>query len=196
MIAFLEGELVEKNPAYVIIKCNGVGYMAHISLHTYSLLPPSGQVKLFTELIVREDAHTLFGFISQEEKSMFKHLISVSGVGPNTARVILSSLSVSEIKEAIVGNNASVLQSVKGIGSKSAQRIVLDLKDKLEKQGITTGENIIPKSNTLREEALSALVMLGYNKAVAQKTIHQVLKSNPNAGLSVEQLIKESLKYS
>lgn len=196
MIAFLEGELIERNPAYVIMKCNGVGYMAHISLHTYSLLPPSDQVKLFTELIVREDAHTLFGFISEEEKSMFKHLISVSGVGPNTARVILSSLSVAEIKDAIVGNNASVLQSVKGIGAKSAQRIVLDLKDKLEKQGITTGENIVPQSNTLREEALSALVMLGYNKAVAQKTINQVLKSNPSAGLSVEQLIKEALKYS
>lgn len=196
MIAFLEGDLVEKNPAYVVLNCSGVGYLIHISLNTYSKLPESGRVKLHTSLIIREDAHTLFGFFRQEEKNLFKHLISVSGVGPNTARMILSSMSVEEINQAIVGNNASVLQTVKGIGAKSAQRIVVDLKDRIEKEGFIAEENLMQSNNTLREEALSALVMLGYNKPVAQKTINQILKKNAGVDMSVEQLIKEALKYS
>ena len=196
MIAFLEGDLVEKNPAYVVLNCSGVGYMIHISLNTYTKLPESGRVKLHTSLIIREDAHTLFGFFQQNEKTLFKHLISVSGVGPNTARMILSSMSVEEISQAIVGNNASVLQAVKGIGAKSAQRIVVDLKDRIEKEGYITEENLVQPNNTLREEALSALVMLGYNKPVAQKTITQILKKNAGVNMSVEQLIKEALKYS
>ncbi len=196
MIAFIEGELVEKNPAYVVINCSGVGYLIHISLNTYSKLPDSGRVKLHTSLIIREDAHTLFGFFLQNEKNLFKHLISVSGVGPNTARMILSSLSVEEVNQAIVGNNASVLQAVKGIGAKSAQRIVVDLKDRIEKEGFIAEENLVQSNNTLREEALSALVMLGYNKPVAQKTINQILKKNAGVDMSVEQLIKEALKYS
>lgn len=196
MIAFIEGDLVEKNPAFVVINCSGVGYLIHISLNTYSKLPESGRVKLHTSLIIREDAHTLFGFFHQDEKNLFKHLISVSGVGPNTARMILSSMSVEEINQAIVGNNASVLQAVKGIGAKSAQRIVVDLKDRIEKEGFITEENLVQPNNTLREEALSALVMLGYNKPVAQKTITQILKKNAGVNMSVEQLIKEALKYS
>jgi holliday junction DNA helicase RuvA len=196
MIAFIEGDLVEKNPAYVVINCSGVGYLIHISLNTYSKLPDSGRVKLHTSLIIREDAHTLFGFFLQNEKNLFKHLISVSGVGPNTARMILSSLSVEEVNQAIVGNNASVLQAVKGIGAKSAQRIVVDLKDRIEKEGFVAEENLVLSNNTLREEALSALVMLGYNKPVAQKTINQILKKNAGVDMSVEQLIKEALKYS
>ncbi len=196
MIAFIEGDLVEKNPAYVVLNCSGVGYMIHISLNTFSKLPESGRVKLHTSLIIREDAHTLFGFFQQNEKNLFKHLISVSGVGPNTARMILSSMSVEEINQAIVGNNASVLQTVKGIGAKSAQRIVVDLKDRIEKEGYITEENLVQPNNTLREEALSALVMLGYNKPVAQKTINQILKKNAGVDMSVEQLIKEALKYS
>jgi holliday junction DNA helicase RuvA len=196
MIAFLEGDLVEKNPAYVVLNCNGVGYLIHISLNTYSKLPESGRVKLHTSLIIREDAHTLFGFFRQDEKNLFKHLISVSGVGPNTARMILSSMTVEEINQAIVGNNASVLQAVKGIGAKSAQRIVVDLKDRIEKEGFIAEENLVQSNNTLREEALSALVMLGYNKPVAQKTINQILKKNAGVDMSVEQLIKEALKYS
>lgn len=196
MIAFIEGDLVEKNPAFVVINCSGVGYLIHISLNTYSKLPESGRVKLHTSLIIREDAHTLFGFFHQDEKNLFKHLISVSGVGPNTARMILSSMSVEEINQAIVGNNASVLQAVKGIGAKSAQRIVVDLKDRIEKEGFITEENLVQPNNTLREEALSALVMLGYNKPVAQKTINQILKKNAGVNMSVEQLIKEALKYS
>jgi len=196
MIAFIEGDLVEKNPAYVVLNCSGVGYLIHISLNTYSKLPDSGRVKLHTSLIIREDAHTLFGFFQQNEKNLFKHLISVSGVGPNTARMILSSLSVEEVNQAIVGNNASVLQAVKGIGAKSAQRIVVDLKDRIEKEGFVAEENLVLSNNTLREEALSALVMLGYNKPVAQKTINQILKKNAGVEMSVEQLIKEALKYS
>ncbi len=196
MIDFIEGDLAEKNPAYVVLNCNGIGYLVHISLNTYSKLPDSGKVKLHTNLIIREDAHTLFGFAKNEEKTLFRHLISVSGVGPNTARMILSSLTVEEVHNAIVSNNVGLLQAVKGIGGKSAQRIVVDLKDKLEKEGVLTEENLITSNNTLREEALSALVMLGYNKAAAQKTISQILKKNNNADMSVEQLIKEALKYS
>lgn len=196
MIDFIEGDLAEKNPAYVVLNCNGIGYLVHISLNTYSKLPDAGKVKLHTNLIIREDAHTLFGFVKMEEKTLFRHLISVSGVGPNTARMILSSLTVEEVHNAIVSNNVGLLQAVKGIGGKSAQRIVVDLKDKLEKEGVLTEENLIPANNTLRDEALSALVMLGYNKAAAHKTISQILKKNANADMSVEQLIKEALKYS
>ncbi|MFW5707311.1 MAG: Holliday junction branch migration protein RuvA [Bacteroidota bacterium] len=197
MIAFVEGELAEINPAFAVVNCNGVGYLLHISLNTYSIIQASQRVKLHTELIVREDAHILYGFSSMEERTLFRHLISVNGVGPNTARMILSSLSVEEVSQAIVTNNAATLQAVKGIGAKSAQRIVLDLKDKLEKEGIASiPENLTPANNTIRQEALSALVMLGYNKAVAQKTLNQVIKSNPGVAHSVEQLIKEALKYS
>ncbi len=196
MIAFIEGELVEKNPAYVVLNCNGVGYMIHVSLNTYSQLPEGPRVKLHTYMVIREDAHTLFGFVQQQERELFKHLISVSGVGPNTARMILSSMSVNEIRQAIVNNNISVLQSVKGIGAKSAQRIIVDLKDRIEKEGTLPEENLGQPDNTIREEALSALVMLGYNKAVAQKTLNQILKQKSASELTIEQLIKEALKYS
>lgn len=196
MIAFIEGEIAEINPAYVIINCNGVGYMLQISLNTFSAIQNKKQVRLHSEFIVREDAQTLYGFITDDERTMFRHLISVNGVGPNTARMILSSMTVDELSLAIVSNDVAALQSVKGIGAKSAQRIVLDLKDKLEKQGVVATENITPANNTIRQEALSALVMLGYNKIAAQKTLNQIIKNNPNASASVEQLIKEALKYS
>lgn len=196
MIAFIEGEIAEINPAFVVVNCNGVGYLLHISLNTFTAIQNARTVKLHTEMIVREDAHTLFGFATADERTLFRHLISVNGVGPNTARMILSSMSVDEVSQAIVGNNAPALQAVKGIGAKSAQRIVLDLKDKLEKDGVSSLENLAPANNTIRQEALSALVMLGYNKAIAQKTLNQVLKNNPGSSMSVEQLIKEALKYS
>lgn len=196
MIAFIEGEIAELTPAFVVINCNGVGYMLHISLNTYTAMHNLSRVKLYSEMIIREDAHTLFGFATTKERTLFRHLISVSGVGPSIARMILSSMGVEEVSQAIVGNNVAVLQSVKGIGAKSAQRIVLDLKDKLEKEGVSAMENLAPADNTMRQEALSALVMLGYNKASAQKTLNQVLKNNPGASLSIEQLIKEALKYS
>lgn len=196
MIAFIEGEIAEITPAYAVINCNGVGYMLHISLNTFTAIQNLKRVRLHAELIVREDSQTLFGFSNPEERNLFRHLISVNGVGPNTARMILSSMGVEEISNAIVGNNPAALQNVKGIGAKTAQRIVLDLKDKLAKEGVFATENLTPANNTIREEALSALVMLGYNKAVAQKTINQVVKNNQGVSLSVEQLIKEALKYS
>ncbi len=195
MIAFIEGEIAEVNPAFVVVNCHGVGYMMHISLNTFTAVQHARTVRLHTEMIVREDAQILYGFATTEERTLFRHLISVNGVGPNTARMILSSMSVDEVSQAIVGNDASALQAVKGIGAKSAQRIVLDLKDKLEKEGISSAENLAPANNTIRQEALSALVMLGYNKAIAQKTLNQVLKNNPGGSMSVEQLIKEALKY-
>ncbi len=196
MIAFIEGEVAELTPANVVINCHGVGYNLQISLNTYTAVQGLKQVRLHSELIIREDAHTLFGFATPAERTLFRHLITVNGVGPNTARMILSSLNVDEVSQAIVGNNIGLLQAVKGIGAKTAQRIVIDLKDKLEKEGVVTGEILAPANNTIRQEALSALVMLGYNKAVAQKTIHQVIKSNPSLAASVEKLIKEALKYS
>jgi holliday junction DNA helicase RuvA len=196
MIAFVEGDIVELNPAFVVLNCNGLGYQLNISLSTYTTIQGSSRVRLYSELIIREDAHTLYGFATTEERTLFRHLISVSGVGPSIARMVLSSLSVEEVHEAIVGNNAGMLQSVKGIGAKSAQRIVLELKDKLEKEGVPAAENMAPLNNTARQEALSALVMLGFNKALAQKTLNQVLKNNSGKTLSIEQLIKEALKYS
>ncbi len=192
MIAYLKGIITEKNPTYIVVECNGTGYFVNISLQTYSLIPDSGEVKVFTQLIVREDAHTLFGFATKEEKQLFSHLISVSGVGPNTARMILSSMSAAEIKTAIVNNNSSVLQNVKGIGAKSAQRIIIDLKDRLEKEGVIKDENLPVLNNTIQEEALSALVMLGFAKNSAQKIIGNIAKKgNVN---SVEELVKEALR--
>ncbi|MFO7979075.1 MAG: Holliday junction branch migration protein RuvA [Bacteroidales bacterium] len=194
MISFIEGNLEEKNPAYLVINCHGVGYQIHISLHTYSQIPDSGFVRLHTFQVIREDAHQLFGFSGKPERELFRHLISVSGVGPNTARMILSSMSPDEIKLAIVNNNLSVLQSIKGIGAKSAQRIIVDLKDRLEKEGILQDENLIMSDNTIHEEALSALVMLGFAKNSAQKTLTAILKRKQGTAVSVEELVKEALK--
>lgn len=192
MIAFLKGQLAEKTPAYIIINCSGVGYFVNISLQTYSQIPDSGEVIIHTYLIVREDAQTLYGFSTVKEKELFGHLISVSGVGPNTARMILSSMTSDEIKSAIVSGNSTALQNVKGIGAKSAQRIVIDLKDKLEKEGVQIDEKFPTANNTIREEALSALVMLGFAKNSAQKTIDSILKKGEH--FSVEELIKEALR--
>ncbi len=168
--------------------------MLHISLNTYSGIPDSGKVKVHTLQVIREDAHTLFGFADKDEKELFRHLISVSGVGPNTARMILSSMSPAEVKTAIVSNNISILQSIKGIGAKSAQRIVVDLKDRLEKEGVLEDENLILVNNTIQEEALSALVMLGFAKSSAQKAISSILKQKQGAVISAEDLVKEALK--
>ncbi len=194
MIAFIQGTIEEKNPAYLVVNCQGVGYLIHISLYTYSHVPDSGMVRILTQQIVREDAHILYGFSDADERELFRHLITVSGVGPNTARMVLSSMNPAEIRTAIVSNNTSVLQSIKGIGAKSAQRIIVDLKDRLEKEGIFAGENLVPADNTIHEEALSALVMLGFTKASAQKAIAGILKNNKGERLSVETLVKEALK--
>jgi len=194
MIASIEGKIAEKTPTFVVIECNGIGYQVHVSLITYSQISERSSVRLLTHLVVREDAQILYGFAQEEERELFRNLISVSGVGPNTARMILSSMSVSEIQLAIVNKDISALQSIKGIGSKTAQRIIVDLKDKIEKAGVLAEENLGSTNNTIREEALSALVMLGYNKAIAQKTINLVIKERSGNIPTVEQLIKEVLK--
>ena len=190
MITHVKGKLVEKNPAFVVIDCNGIGYLLRISLHTYSQIGDSELCMLYTHLSIKEDAHTLFGFSEREERELFRHLISVSGVGPNTAQMILSSLSPADAQQAIIAENVSLLKSVKGIGGKTAQRIILDLKDKLAKQGIVVDKSIT-QHNTTREEALSALTMLGFSKNAIEKVIDKELQ---DGALEVEELVKRVLK--
>ncbi|MDC7994658.1 Holliday junction branch migration protein RuvA [Altibacter sp. HG106] len=191
MITHLEGRLVEKNPTDVVIDCHGVGYLAHISLHTFSRLPESENVKLFTYLLVREDSHTLYGFSDILERELFKLLISVSGVGASTARTMLSSLTPEEVQQAIAHEDITTIQSVKGIGAKTAQRVVLDLKDKILKvYGLD--ELSAVSSNTNKNEALSALETLGFARKQAEKVCDAVGKEHPEA--SVETIIKLALK--
>lgn len=191
MIAHIQGRLVEKTPTYVVIDCNGVGYHLNISLNTYAQLPADENCKLLTQLIVREDAQLLYGFAGEGEKRLFQLLISVSGVGAATALMVLSAGTADEIQQAILSENVSWFKSVKGIGPKSAQRIIIDLKDKLAKENIASG-NIGAVNNTTKDEALSALVLLGFNRNLAEKTLSKLLQSNPNYG--VEELIKHALK--
>ena len=194
MISFLEGQLDEKNPAYVVINCQGVGYLVHISLNTFDALPDKGMVRIATLQVIREDAHILYGFADDEERELFKHLVSVSGVGPNTARMILSSMTPTEIKTAIIQNDIQMLSSIKGIGEKSASRIIVDLKDRLEKEGVFKSEKLGITDNTIQQEALSALVMLGFAKQTAQKAISTILKKHQGSVQSAEFLVKEALK--
>ena len=191
MITHLKGRLVEKNPTDVVIDCNGIGYLVHISLHTYSQIPDQESVSLYTYLQVKEDAHNLFGFSTKIERELFKLLLSVSGVGASTARTMLSSLSPDQIKEAIANADVPLIQSVKGIGAKTAQRVILDLKDKVIKvYGIE--EVSAEKGNTNKQEALSALEVLGFNKKQAEKVVQKIVAQDSNA--PVEQIIKEALK--
>ena len=191
MITHIQGKLVEKNPTDVVIDCNGVGYFLNISLHTFSHLPSTENVKLYTQLLVREDSHTLFGFSSIEERAIFNLLISVSGVGASTARTMLSSLSPELIRDDIVSEDILTIQSVKGIGSKTAQRVILDLKDKILKV-YGASPNSSMSSNTNRNEALSALETLGFVRKQAEKVCDAFLKKQPQATL--EEIIKEALK--
>lgn len=191
MIAQLQGQLVEKNLTDVIIDCSGVGYFVEISLHTYSLIPDGDLVKLYTYMMVREDAQRLFGFMEKSEREVFKLLISVSGIGANTARTMLSSLDPSQIAQAIANGDVRTIQSVKGIGAKTAQRVILDLRDKILQVLDDPQISVLP-SNRGREEALSALETLGYLRKQAQKVVDKILSDIPDA--TVEQLIKEALK--
>lgn len=191
MIHSIKGQLVEKNPTNVVIDCNGVGYFIHISLHTYALIPSSEAVCLFTHLQVKEDSHTLFGFWERSEREIFRLLISVSGVGASTARSMLSSLEPKQIMEAIASGDVGTIQSIKGIGSKTAQRLILDLKDKILKV-FGLDEVSAPQSNTTREETLSALETLGYTRKQSEKVVDRILKEDPDA--TVESLIKLALK--
>lgn len=191
MITHLKGKLIEKNPTNIVLDCNGVGYSVNISLHTFSQLPPGEFVKLFIHLQVREDSHTLFGFSSKVEREVFRLLISVSGVGASIARTMLSTLSPEQVMEAITQNNLTAIQSVKGIGAKTAQRVVLDLKDKIIKiYGLD--EVSLVSSNTNRNEALSALETLGFARKQAEKVCDDIVNKNPNA--SLETIIKQALK--
>ncbi|MBT8316456.1 MAG: Holliday junction branch migration protein RuvA [Lutibacter sp.] len=191
MITQLRGKLVEKNPTYVVLEVGGVGYWLNISLNTFSLLPNEESVLLYTYLSVKEDSHTLFGFINKIEREIFKLLISVSGVGPSIARTMLSSMSTDEIQQAIASGNVGVIQSVKGIGTKTAQRVLVDLKDKISKT-FAIDEVSFVESNTNKIEALSALEVLGFNKKQSEKVLDKILLED--SAVNVEILIKKALK--
>jgi Holliday junction DNA helicase RuvA len=196
MIAYLSGRLVFKDPTYVIIEVGGVGYQVKISLQTYSRIKDEEQIKLLTYLQVKEDSHTLYGFKEENEKRLFLLLISINGVGANTGLMILSSLSTEEVEQSILSGNVASIQGVKGIGAKTAQRIILELKDKIGKPTPSDPSTLfgMMKQNTkIQEEALQALITLGFPKAVAEKNIAQVLKKTTGE-ISLEDLIKASLK--
>jgi Holliday junction DNA helicase RuvA len=191
MYEFLQGVLTEKNPTYVVLENSGIGYLVNISLNTFTKIKELQEAKLFTHFYVREDAQILYGFADETERELFRFLLSVSGVGASTARLILSSLTTEEVHAAITQGQSSVLQSVKGVGAKTAQRIVIDLKDKLVKAGIGP-EKVDFSHNTLKDEALSGLLILGFNKSSAEKAINKILQKDSIT--SVESLIKEALK--
>jgi Holliday junction DNA helicase RuvA len=191
MIAHIQGKLVEKTPTEVVIDCGGVGYHIHISLHTFSLLPSTDFVKLYTYLQIKEDAHSLFGFAEKSERELFKLLLSVSGIGASIARTMLSSLDPKQIIHAIANADVVTIQSIKGIGSKTAQRVILDLKEKVLKI-YDLSEISSSQHNISREESLSALEVLGYVRKNAEKVVDKIIKENPDAG--VETIIKQALK--
>lgn len=191
MITHLKGKLVEKNPTYVVVECDGVGYLAHISLHTYSLLPDDEAVMVYTHLQVREDAHTLYGFAEKSEREIFRLLLSVSGIGASTARTMLSSMTPMQIRDAIATSDVPIIQGIKGIGAKTAQRVILDLRDKVLKIP-ELGEVSLKSGNTNKEEALSALEVLGFARKQSEKVVDKVLSED--SSLSVEAIIKRSLK--
>jgi holliday junction DNA helicase RuvA len=193
MYDFFEGRVAEKNPAYAVIDIQGVGYLLNISLNTFSQIPDEGKnYRLYAHLVVKEDAHLLYGFSGRDERELFRQLIGVSGVGAGTARMILSSLNPQDIVEAIVTGNAPMLLRIKGIGSKTAQRIIIDLKDKLSKEALPH-EKTGFLHNTKREEALSGLVILGFQKMAAAKALDKVIDAN-GLSLPVEDLIRNALK--
>ena len=191
MIAHLQGKLAEKSPTHIIIDCGGVGYHVNISLHTYSLLPNTDFIKVYTHLQIKEDAHTLFGFIEKSEREIFRLLLSVSGIGASIARTMLSSLDPKQITNAIASADVVTIQSIKGIGSKTAQRVILDLKEKVLKL-YDLDEVSMSQSNTNRDEALSALEVLGFVRKTSEKIIEKIVKEDPDA--SVETIIKKALK--
>jgi holliday junction DNA helicase RuvA len=191
MYEFIQGRIDEINPAQLVVETNGVGYAIRISLNTFSALNGQAQARVYTHLIVREDAHILYGFAGIAERELFRSLLSVNGVGAATAIMMLSSLSPEEIVAAISTDNVTLLKSVKGIGLKTAQRIVIELKDKLGKVPVS-GQILIPADNTIQNEALSALVMLGFSRKDAEKTVSDILKNQPGTG--VEIVIKQALK--
>jgi Holliday junction DNA helicase RuvA len=191
MIAHLQGKLVEKNPTEVVIDCGGVGYHVNISLHTFSLLPNADFIKLYTHLQIKEDAHTLYGFVEKSEREIFRMLLSVSGIGANIARTMLSSIEPKQIINAIAAGDVGVIQSIKGIGNKTAQRVILDLKEKMLKL-YDLDEVSIVQNNTNRDEALSALEVLGFVRKASEKVVEKIVKEDPEA--TAETIIKRALK--
>lgn len=191
MITHIRGKLVEKHPDHVIVDCQGMGYLLSISLQTFSNIPDNENIFLHSHLVIREDAHTLYGFYSKTEREIFKLLISVSGVGPSTAITMLSSMDTEEIQQAIASEDISKIQSVKGIGLKTAQRVVVDLKDKILKS-YQISEDFSTPNNTIKIEALSALEVLGFSKKKVEKIIQVILQESPE--ISLEELIKKALK--
>ena len=190
MITQIQGKLVEKYPTHVVVDCNGIGYEVHISLHTFGQLPSEEAIKLYTHLLIREDAHTLYGFASHSERALFRLLIGVSGIGASTARTMLSSLEPLQIQKAILTEDVTTIQSIKGIGLKTAQRVIIELLDKIKT--LPEMEQIETISgNTIKEEALSALEVLGYPRRSSEKVIDNLIQSQPDT--SVEILIKAAL---
>ena len=191
MIAHIQGKLVEKSPTEVVIDCNGVGYHVNISLHTFSLLPNTDFIKLYTHLQIKEDAHSLFGFMEKSERELFKLLLSVSGIGASIARTMLSSLDPKQIIQAIASADVVTIQGIKGIGSKTAQRVILDLREKVLKiydiDEISTSQH-----NINREESLSALEVLGYIRKNSERVVDKIIKENSEA--TVEMIIKQAFK--
>jgi Holliday junction DNA helicase RuvA len=189
MITHLNGKLIEKNPTNLVVECAGIGYEVKISLNTFSAIGSNEHVLVYTQFIVREDAQILYGFAEKEERDMFNHLISVSGIGPNTAMIMLSSMVPEEIAHAIQTEDVPTIQSIKGIGAKTAQRVIIDLKDKMLKMNFSAG-NVTVGNNTNRFDALTALVSLGFDKKLADKALEKIFADEK----SIEQLIKEALK--
>ena len=192
MITHIDGKLVQKTPTYVVIDCGGVGYSINISLHTYEHLGEGERLKLFTHQVIKEDSNTLYGFYDDEERQLFVQLISVSGVGPNTARLMLSSLKPFDIKQAITTGNWALIKTVKGIGEKTAQKVVIDLKNKVKSDEVAEGLSFASSKNVSLEEALAALVMLGFSKNEAEKGLQKIKQQNPL--YTVEELVKNTLK--
>ena len=191
MITHIQGKLTEKNPTNVVIECNGVGYMLNISLHTYSQISDQENLKLYTHLQVKEDSHTLYGFSSLAEREIFRLLISVSGIGSSIARTMLSSLTPKQVREGIATSDVALIQSIKGIGAKTAQRVIIDLKDKILKI-YDIDEVSVSKGNTSKDEALSALEVLGFVKKQAERVVDKIMIEQPDA--DVETIIKQALK--
>ena len=191
MFEYIKGKLEQKTPTYLVLENQGTGYFIHISLYTYSRLPDDGPVQLFLHQVVREDAHLLYGFSSPSEREIFRQLISVSGIGSNTARMILSALTPEEIVEAIATGNVLLLKGIKGIGAKMAERLIVDLRDKVGKT-TGTGDFLDLSSNSIKDEALSALATLGFSKSSVTKIVDAILSKDPQ--MSVEDLLREALK--
>lgn len=193
MITHLKGAITFKTPTFIVVETGGVGYHVNISLNTYAQIERLENVKILTHLIIKEDSHSLYGFVDETERRFFVLLISVSGVGPTTAQLLLSSLNPEELRAAIIGEDIATFKRVKGIGPKTAKQIILDLKDKIVKESGDVSLTITPADNTIRDEALSALVALGFNRIQVQKLLNKVLKEQPGVA-NVEELIKLALK--